>query len=69
MTLLTPIELDGLLRYPRGRSQRLARRQLLPHITLPDGAIRFRPADVEKLLGVVIRPPDLPTDREAANAR
>ena len=43
--LLTPAEADRLLRYPRGRSARLARRGLLPHWTLPDGAVRF-PADL-----------------------
>ena len=47
--LLTPAEADRLLRYPRGRSARLARRGLLPAVELPDGELRF-PADlVERL--------------------
>jgi len=57
MKLLTPTELDEVLRYPQGKSQRLARRNLLPHITLPDGSVRFRLAEIEKLLGVEIRIP------------
>jgi hypothetical protein len=54
MPLLTPEELDRLLRYPRGKSQRLARRDLLPHVTLPDGSIRFRKKEIEKLVGEII---------------
>ena len=48
--LLTPYEVDQALRYSRGRSLRLARRNVLPHVTLPDGEIRFRPADIERLM-------------------
>ena len=43
--LLLPAEVDLLLRYPPGRSERLARRGKLPHVALPDGVIRFN-ADV-----------------------
>lgn len=50
MELLTPRESDMLLRYPRGRSARLARKGLIPHVVLPDGEIRFQPAVVEKFL-------------------
>ena len=39
--LLTSRDLDRHLRYPRGRSVRLARRGLIPYIELPDGEIRF----------------------------
>jgi hypothetical protein len=54
MSLLTPEEVDDLLRYPRGKSQRLARRDLLIHVTLPDGSVRFRREDIEKLTGLKI---------------
>jgi hypothetical protein len=49
--LLTPPEVDELFRYKPGRAQRLARRQLLTHITLPDGSIRFRREVVERIIG------------------
>lgn len=39
--ILTPDEVDRLLRYPRGRAARLARAGLLPCIILPDGEVRF----------------------------
>lgn len=39
--LLKPREVDIILRYPRGRSQKLAKRGLIPHVLLPDGEIRF----------------------------
>ena len=39
--LLTPREVDRLLRYPRGRAARLARAHKLPAVFLPDGEIRF----------------------------
>ncbi|MCK6465809.1 MAG: hypothetical protein L6Q93_13355 [Phycisphaerae bacterium] len=41
--LLKPTELDSRLRFPRGRSARLARRGLIPCVRLPDGEIRFDP--------------------------
>ena len=40
-TFLQPGELDKLLRYPRGRSARLARKGLIPCTRLPDGELRF----------------------------
>jgi len=43
---LTPAEVDELLKLPRGKAKRLARRGKLPAVTLPDGTIRF---DCEKL--------------------
>jgi hypothetical protein len=49
-TLLTSCEVDRLLRYPRGRSLRLARTGRLPAIRLPDGELRFRVGDIEALL-------------------
>lgn len=39
--LITPAACDELLAYPRGRSLKLARRGLLPSITLPDGSLRI----------------------------
>jgi len=50
MTLLMPRELDRLLRYPRGRSLRLAKAGQIPFIKLPDGEVRFDEADIERLL-------------------
>jgi hypothetical protein len=49
-TLLMPREVDRLLRYPRGRSLRLARAGKLPHIKLPDGEIRFDEAEINSFL-------------------
>ena len=48
--LLTPREVEQSLRYPRGRSVRLAKAGLLPAIFLPDGEIRFDPEAIEKAL-------------------
>ena len=47
--LLIPIEVDRILRYRAGRSERLAKRGKLPHVVLPSGEIRFRESDVERL--------------------
>lgn len=49
-TLLTDREVDHLLRYPRGRSRRLAKDGLIVHIVLPDGEIRFDEDEIKKLL-------------------
>jgi hypothetical protein len=48
--LLYPEEIDKRLNWPPGRAERLARRKKLPHVRLPDGAIRFRWEDIEPLL-------------------
>ena len=48
--LVKPKELDRILRYPLGRSQRLARKGELPHIVLPAGQIRFTSGDIESIL-------------------
>ena len=45
-----PREVDRLLRYPRGRSLRLARTGKLPHVVLPDGEVRFVQDEIEALL-------------------
>jgi len=47
---IKPGELDTLLRYPAGRSARLARKKLIPHVLLPDGEIRFDPQAIERWL-------------------
>jgi len=48
--LLTSREVDRLLRYSPGKATRLARRGLLPYITLPGGDIRFRQRDIEQII-------------------
>ena len=48
--LLKPREVDVLLRYPAGRSLRLAKRGLLPCIQLPDGEIRFDETEIDRIL-------------------
>ena len=48
--LMTTYDLDELLRYPNGRSARLARKGQIPHVILPDGEIRFRPEAIRNWL-------------------
>ena len=48
--LLKPREVDLILRYPAGRAEKLARRALIPCVTLPDGEIRFTAETVERLM-------------------
>ena len=48
--LLTPLEVDELLRYPRGRSVRLAKEGKIPFVMLPDGELRFDREYIEALL-------------------
>jgi hypothetical protein len=50
--LLKPVEVDLLLRYPPGRSLRLAKVGLLPHVLLPDGEVRF---EEEAIAAVLVR--------------
>jgi hypothetical protein len=38
---LYPEDIDRRLSWPLGRAERLARQKCLPHVILPDGAIRF----------------------------
>lgn len=61
--LLKPSQIDSLLRYPNGRSERLARRGLIPYIELPDGEIRFDPEVIRELISRRSRP-----EEEAADA-
>ena len=41
MALLYPEEVDQRLKWPLGRSERLAKQRRLPYVLLPDGSIRF----------------------------
>lgn len=63
--LLLPEEADVLLRYPLGRSERLARRGKLPHIKLPDGSIRFHEAFIAR----IVNGESLPSAVEVSNVR
>lgn len=47
---LRPDQLDKRLNWPPGRSARLAKRGKLPHIVLPDGAVRFRWREIKPLI-------------------
>lgn len=55
-TLLYPNDVDELLRYPRGRSARLARRGLITCIVLPDGELRFERDAIDAWLRGQVRP-------------
>ena len=61
--LMKPSQVDSLLRYPSGRSQRLARKGLIPHVELPDGEIRFDPEVIHDWIADRSRP-----GKEAGNA-
>ena len=54
MKLLTPYEVDRLLRYPRGRAVRLARAGRILFLRLPDGEIRFEQGEIEKLIAPAV---------------
>lgn len=49
-SLLCGNEVDRRLKWPVGRADRLAGRGRLPHIRLPDGAIRFEWPEIERLM-------------------
>jgi hypothetical protein len=51
--LLWPEDVDQLLAWPHGRAARLARAKRLPHVVLPDGAIRFEQCRVAEMLSRV----------------
>ena len=53
MSFLYGEEIDKRLTWPLGRAERLARRQKLPHVVLPDGSIRFVWDQIEPLIRVV----------------
>ena len=48
--LLRPREVDAILRYPAGRTLRLARKGLIACIVLPDGEVRIRKDIVDALV-------------------
>jgi predicted site-specific integrase-resolvase len=50
MQLLTPREVDVMLRYPAGRTLRLVKAGKIPSIRLPDGEVRIDEAALKKLL-------------------
>jgi hypothetical protein len=50
MALLYGEEIDQRLNRPLGRADRLARQRRLPHVLLPDGSIRFRWEEIERLV-------------------
>ena len=54
--ILTPEEVDSLLRYPRGRAARLARAGKLPVIILRDGELRFSRDSILDALARMSRP-------------
>ena len=64
--LLTPREVDRLLRYPRGRSLRLAKAGRVSCIRLPDGEVRFDQSEIEKMLASTTAPAQ---EAEVAHAR
>lgn len=64
--LLTPEVMDKVLRYPGGRSARMARKGLIPHLILPDGEIRFDPDVIEKWLAELAEPAPAAAGGESA---
>jgi len=50
MALIYPEDVDQRLNWPLGRAERLARQRRLPYVLLPDGSIRFRWEEIERLL-------------------
>jgi len=54
--ILTPAETDRLLRYPRGRSVKLAKAGKLPAIFLPDGEVRFDRQAIANVLACMRNP-------------
>jgi hypothetical protein len=56
--LLEGGEIDRRLSLRPGSAERLARREKLPHVILPDGAIRFHWSDVTEVLKRITPPED-----------
>ena len=48
--LLYPEEIDQKLNWPLGKAEKLARQRRLPYVLLPDGSIRFRWEEIERLV-------------------
>ena len=63
MALLYPEDVDQRFNWPLGRAERLARQRRLPYVLLPDGSIRFRWQDIERLV-VSIPPSSEPLDAD-----
>lgn len=60
--LLRGGDLDTMLRYPPGRSERLARKGQIPFLQLPDGQIRFDPDAITVWLnGLASESAEVPT--------
>ena len=59
MSLLYPEDVDQRLNWPLGRAERLARQRRLPYLLLPDGSIRFRWDEIERLV-LPVRPSNAP---------
>lgn len=51
--LIAPEDVDRRMKWRFGRAERLARRRQLPHVLLPDGTIRFRWEEIERLIVAV----------------
>lgn len=51
--LLKPREVDVVLRYPAGRTLRLAKKGLIRSIILPDGEVRIPESVVQNLIGEI----------------
>jgi hypothetical protein len=49
-TYMTPREVDELFLWPRGRAKKLAREDMIRHIRLPDGDVRFERHVIEQIL-------------------
>lgn len=54
-SLIKPRDVDRILGYRPGQAERQAKRNKLTHVVLPNGDIRFRKADVEKIISSGIR--------------
>ncbi len=50
MELLYPTDVDQRLNWPLGKAEKLARQRRLPYILLPDGSIRFKWEEIERLV-------------------
>jgi hypothetical protein len=48
--LLRPTDVDLILAYPEGRTLKLARKNLISHIQLPDGEIRIEKSEIDRLI-------------------
>ena len=65
MSLLYPEDVDQRLNWPLGRAARLARQRRLPYVLLPDGSIRFRWDEIERLV-LPVGPSNAPDSRPCA---